>query len=526
MSDDYIKSLAAEARQAGVELAFGVLGGGPSLSFIREFEAMGGRYIPAGHEAAAVMMAGAACRKGQQKAMSISIKGPGLANALPGLLSCAYEARPLLHISEAYGDSKTGFLQAHKGMRHDLALQEFIKLRLPAGCGKKHLADAMGLARQEMPGVVHLELAAGVESSPHEESYVPESDPAAITQKELVASLAEFLAAKQRPCLILGSLALRHRIEEGWEGLGVPVLLTAAAKGIIDENDPAYGGCITGEIKELSPEKTIIEECDAVIAIGLKRHEVVKAAGWQKPAFFIDTEDIWHAQPFNPDIYCVISRQTIEESLAAVRKQLAAISWMGGMAQEKRKVVLEQLDAAGWLPARTLNMLAKVLPTGTVVVPDTGLFCTVAETVWLCNGSDDFCGSSCGRYMGASIPTAIGIAAAEPERHVLCIVGDGGIRQYFQEIALAVEYDLPITFLYMSDGGYGTFSVKADGMQTAPAAMAWEKAAQSLGLPSYTAENEIEFAASIDKKNLIGCPSFIRVNYDPESYRHMADNLR
>ncbi|MBL1828579.1 hypothetical protein ELE35_29995, partial [Klebsiella pneumoniae] len=90
------------------------------------------------------------------------------------------------------------------------------------------------------------------------------------------------------------------------------------------------------------------------------------------------------------------------------------------------------------------------------LILDTGLFCTIGETIWKASKPSDFCGSSNGRYMGCAIPTAIGVAISNQGKRVICVMGDGGIRPYFPEILLAVEENLPILFLLISDGYYGS----------------------------------------------------------------------
>ena len=77
----HVVQLAEDLKNAGIQYAFGVTGGGASLQLITELEKKGINYIPVAHEAAAPIMAGATCADGTMRAVAISIKGiPSLSN--------------------------------------------------------------------------------------------------------------------------------------------------------------------------------------------------------------------------------------------------------------------------------------------------------------------------------------------------------------------------------------------------------------------------------------------------------------
>ncbi|MET7618100.1 thiamine pyrophosphate-binding protein [Streptomyces sp. NPDC005408] len=57
--------------------------------------------------------------------------------------------------------------------------------------------------------------------------------------------------------------------------------------------------------------------------------------------------------------------------------------------------------------------------------------------------------------LGYGYPAALGAAAADPTRPVLAVSGDGGAMYSIAELATARQYDLPVTWLIVDDGGYG-----------------------------------------------------------------------
>lgn len=57
--------------------------------------------------------------------------------------------------------------------------------------------------------------------------------------------------------------------------------------------------------------------------------------------------------------------------------------------------------------------------------------------------------------LGYGYPAALGAAAADRSRPVLAVSGDGGAMYSIAELATARQYELPVTWLIVDDGGYG-----------------------------------------------------------------------
>ncbi|WP_398922711.1 thiamine pyrophosphate-dependent enzyme [Streptomyces sp. I6] len=57
--------------------------------------------------------------------------------------------------------------------------------------------------------------------------------------------------------------------------------------------------------------------------------------------------------------------------------------------------------------------------------------------------------------LGYGFPAALGAAAADRTRPVLAVSGDGGAMYSIAELASAKQYELPVTWLIVDDGGYG-----------------------------------------------------------------------
>ncbi|OGF52096.1 hypothetical protein A3I27_02650 [Candidatus Giovannonibacteria bacterium RIFCSPLOWO2_02_FULL_43_11b] len=517
MISENIAKLADTLVKKGIKYAFGIAGSGSSLELITALEERGVPYQPVSHEAAAVFMAGACSRDGKTNAVAITIKGPGFANTVPGTLSNFYENRPALTASEAYGPGVPLF-RAHKRMDHKSVISTIVK-GFYSGSEPEGVEALLDSASSEVPKPVHIDLHNEPGKSElfiKEEKYSDESD---------LAKIKELINASKNPAIVLGSLAVRKLRNVDWGKIGVPVFTTAAGKGSIDENGPNAGGIITGEIKDLSPEATILTNADLIVSFGLRYAEVIVAAPFKAPLVNIDAAG-GLADGFSPTINFVTSDP--DSAASELIPILFKKKWGEDAITSARVELEKELFSDPWLPATLFRNFQKMFPDAALVL-DTGFFCTVGETVWRARSPEFFLGSSVGRFMGSSIPTAIGFAISSDKR-ILSVSGDGGIVPYFPEIKIAVEKKLPILFLFMSDGGYGSVGLSGRAKGLSPRAFefesSWWRAAETLGCKGAAIGSEKEFNDVIASWRKEAGPLFLETKFDPKKYGDMAKRLR
>ncbi|GAQ73364.1 benzoylformate decarboxylase [Streptomyces turgidiscabies] len=57
--------------------------------------------------------------------------------------------------------------------------------------------------------------------------------------------------------------------------------------------------------------------------------------------------------------------------------------------------------------------------------------------------------------LGFGLPAAVGVALADPERPVVAVLGDGAVQYGVAGLWTAAQWNLPVTFLVLRNGGYG-----------------------------------------------------------------------
>lgn len=67
--------------------------------------------------------------------------------------------------------------------------------------------------------------------------------------------------------------------------------------------------------------------------------------------------------------------------------------------------------------------------------------------------------------LGYALPAAIGAKLANPDRDVLCLIGDGGLMFTVAELATAVDENIALPIIVWNNGGYGEIALYMDKAQ-------------------------------------------------------------
>lgn len=508
-----IDQLAADIAASGVRRVFGITGSGASLSLLDGLERRGVAFHNCQFEGAAAIMAAITGRLTGHAGVALSIKGPGLANMVPGLAAAALEAWPLVAIAEAYAPS-VGPAKAHKRMDQATLVGAVAKGRRQLGEGEAGFAAMAGWAEAEVPGPVLLELAGDNVPTQAPPPSLPEARPAD-------AALA-LIAAARRPIVIVGSAAERL----GWSGftrLAVPVFTTVAAKGAIDERLPQAAGIFTGVGLDLTPECALLPHTDLIVGFGLRTNELLGLPFGAIPVVNVDPL----GDAASPGIKVAASTSDASAVLDALA---AAPGWGGDALSSSRERLRAAMLSHGFQPPEAFEVIQAEAPARARVVLDTGYFCTVGEHAWIADDPRRCLGSPQGRYMGIALPTGIGAALADSVPTVV-VAGDGGIGMFLGEFRLAVELKLPLLLVLMSDGGYGSVRTRAiaEGLTQSPMLKrepSWRRVVEGFGCAGAAVTDAAALAAAVSAWNPAEGPAYIEIGFEPVAYQSMVQGVR
>lgn len=464
--------VARRLRAEGVRHAFG-MPGGEVVTLVDALERAGIRFVLTRHETPAAIAAGATSLTTGAPGLLVTTLGPGLANAVNGIADAAQERVPLLVISGVVGRAARA-RYTHQVLDHAALLRAVVKASFevePEGAVET-VARAARLALRPPMGPVHLDLAPEVAASPAGEGAVASP----VTRHDSVApdagdpAVAEILAAfgaAERPLLVAGFEAARSGAGPAVTRLagthGIPVLTTYKGKGLLDETHPlALGGA------GLSPRADgvlldLVRRADAILLAGYDPIEM--RTGWlgafprQASVFELTEAPVDHGMHR-------VDRQlvgTLPSLLAAVAAGLrpSRRPWAcGSVAAARRR--LDELFAppSPWGPHAVVATLNAALPAEAVVTVDSGAHRILLSQCWRARRPLSLLQSAGWCTMGAALPLAVGVKAADPDRPVVAVMGDGGLEMVLGELGTLRDAGLPVILVVLQDGSLGLIELK------------------------------------------------------------------
>ena len=104
-------------------------------------------------------------------------------------------------------------------------------------------------------------------------------------------------------------------------------------------------------------------------------------------------------------------------------------------------------------PSAAIAALADVFPDEGIVVPESPATTFAVRNRLRLNrpGSYYF---TAGGGLGFALPASIGVQMAQPERRVVCVLGEGSAQYAIQGLWTAAAYDVPVTFLVLRNEEY------------------------------------------------------------------------
>jgi len=255
------------------------------------------------------------------------------------------------------------------------------------------------------------------------------------------------------------------------EHLGACVVTTMQGKSVFPENHPLYAWHMGTNATSCGNFMT--SHADVLLAVGVRFAD--KAAASYKPgsSFSIPPTRLIHADIDPAEIgknYPVEvgivgdARAVLEGLLEALRSRTPARAWAGApYAREiadhvarwwRQNEELRTTDHAPVTMGRVITELRRVLPPEAVVFTSSGNI--QAQVFQEMPFTQPRTYRSAGGFstMGWSFPAAMGAKLALPDTPVVALVGDGDFLMTIQELATAVQYNIPVIVVVLNNVGW------------------------------------------------------------------------
>jgi len=291
-----------------------------------------------------------------------------------------------------------------------------------------------------------------------------------------IEAAAQLFMSAERPVIFAGNGVLLSEacdeLRELAELTGSPVATTLMGKGAFPETHALALG--TTGIWGTRAANLTTREADVILAIGTAFGEA-DCSSWNEKFTFaippskliqidIDPQEIGKIYPVEigivgdakatlRDLICCIKKgrfQIRENGLRRLELENRKQSWI-------QELSSDQLDDTKPIhPARLLYELSKAAPSDAVFVTDVGWNKNGAGQQLQCSKPGSFITSGGLATMGFAPAAAIGAKLGNPNRKVVCLVGDGGLTSVLGSLATAVELDVPVLWVVFNNFCFST----------------------------------------------------------------------
>jgi acetolactate synthase-1/2/3 large subunit len=476
------------------------------------------RKVMVKHEQAAGFMAIGSNYASGELAVCIVGCGPGATNLLTPSGEAYLDSIPFITLAGGVATSRRG-----KGALHDIDQVSAFKPITKWADSVSHageLADkvkrAISLCRSGRPRPVFLEIPfdilAGETPSPPQYKATQEQNSEPLDQELMKKTISKLLSA-QHPIIIAGgginSSESWIELAELTERLNSPVATTIAAKGAYPEDRPLSLGSLWDEVAQKA-----VSESDLVLALGCRFSER-STAGWsiKIPAglIHVDIDPAVFGVNFPPQIAINSDLKTFLTKILAElpdQKNTDRKRWLEELQRIRREK--DQAYESYALPSHPLRAphvvyrLRELLPSDAIIVAETGYAFWWASRLFKTVRPRSFLTPSGNSSLGFAFPAALGGKYARPDRPVVCLVGDGGFLLTCQEIATAIENEIPVLTVILDDRGYAAireYQIKGFGGRVVgsnfPRRTDFARLAESFGASGITVEKSEELDGAI-----------------------------
>lgn len=413
------------------------------------------RLISSRHEQGVAYMAyGYAKSTGRVGAYAV-VPGPGLLNTTGALCTAWSNNARVLCIS---GQIPLAFLDKGYGDLHEIDDQLGLIRHLTKWAARiNHPTDAPALVDEAFrqlhtgrPRPVEIEMPMDVMAQKVEVELVEGKayDELPPVDADLIAAAADVLGKAKRPMIVVGSGAqdAGEEVLAVAEALQAPVMAKRSGKGVVASNHYLSANLPMGH--------RLWAEADAVLAVGTRLR--MPLCMWGKDDDLkivrIDIDPVEVGRICMPEVGITgDAGATLTALLSALDNTNRSRPSRQAELSELKSAVDEDIRASVAPQMAYLDVIRDVLPDDGIFVDEITQVGFVSWYGFPVFRPRQHISAGYQGTLGFGFATALGVIAANPDKKVIQISGDGGFMFNVQELASAVQYRLPITTVIFND---------------------------------------------------------------------------
>ena len=507
-------------RREGVDHIFGYAGATicPIVDVLREDTEMG--YTLVRTEQNAGHMASGYARVTGKVGVCMVTSGPGATNLITGIATAHLDSIPLVAIT---GQVPSNLLGRDIFQEVDVtgAVSAFSKhnyLVKDAAQLPQIIKEAFYIASTGRPGAVLIDIPIDIQNQVvdvefPEEIRIRGYNPSIRGNDRQISHVVDAIAAAKQPVICAGGGVFLANAEaelrQFAETYHIPVVTTMMGLSLLPTSHPLNMGMI-GSHGNACANKAL-NSADLLIMIGTRVADRAILAPEELhrriPTIHIDVDPAEIGKNLQPELPLVGNAKVILQKLLEHNISVVPCAWLTELQKFRKEELMRErtLRADSVTPSRLLQLLGKRLSPDAAVCVDVG-----QNQIWACRNlwldGGRFLTTGGLGTMGYSLPAAVGVKVAQPERQTIVICGDGSFQMAMNELAAVRAANMDIKIVVIRNGVlglvnqiqnttpyHGAFGVALDGSPD------FATIAAAYGIPSILVQTDEQVEEALER---------------------------
>ncbi|WP_019026244.1 acetolactate synthase 3 large subunit [Colwellia piezophila] len=470
-----IKSLSA----LNVKYIFGYPGGSVLDIYDAIFKQDEIQHILVRHEQAATHMADGYTRATGEVGVVLATSGPGATNCVTGIATAYYDSIPMVVLAGQVASSLIGndaFQETdivgctRPIVKHSFNCRSLAEI-------PDAIAKAFYLANTGRPGPVVIELPKDILTPDHKGPFSINTDikmrsynPNIKGHPKQIKKAAQTIASAKRLVVYSGGGIVISDTAELLttlvERLKAPITNTLMGLGGIAGTHKQFVGML-GMHGSLEANKTMAN-ADVILALGARfddrvTNNVEKFCP-NATIIHVDIDPTSISKTINAHIPVVGLVEIVMQQLLDELDEINFIPDEAALSQWWQQINLwravksnsyEQNPGDKIKPQRVIEAMYKITKGEAYVCSDVGQHQMFAAQYYPFAKPRQWINSGGLGTMGFGLPAAMGVKLAFPDKHVICITGDGSIQMNIQELSTCLQYNLSVVIVTLNNRALG-----------------------------------------------------------------------
>ena len=523
-------------RREGVEHIFGYAGATicPAVDVLRSASDIG--YTLVRTEQNAGHMASGYARVTGKAGVCLVTSGPGATNLITGIATAYLDSIPMVAIT---GQVPSGLLGRDIFQEVDItgaacAFSKHNYLVKDAAQLPRIIKEAFYLATTGRPGPVLIDIPIDIQKQEVDVEFPEEVSirgyhPSVRGNDKQLSQVAQAIAQAKQPTICAGGdVFLADAVEElraFAEATSIPVVTTMMGLSLLPTDHPLNMGMIGSHGNQCA--NTALAKSDLLIMIGtrvadraiLSPDEIHR----RMPSIHIDVDPAEIGKNLQPELPLVGNAKVILQQLMERDIRVESGEWLAQLRQKRTQELHRDFPwrEESVSPGRLLRALGRKLKSDAAICVDVG-----QNQIWSCKNlwlqGGRFLTSGGLGTMGYSLPAAVGVKVAQPDRQTVVVCGDGSFQMSMNELAAVSLNRMDIKIVVIRNGVLGLvnqiqhtapyngpFGVALDGSPD------FETIASAYGIPSIVLKNDALLDGALERFLATDGPCLLIANVDP-----------